>query len=156
MVSCSDGAMTVEQAGSYYGVPHSAAVYYAGAEQGVIGHAVGRGAQFLALSDLTAEQFDALLLGHDPTTQGELRTKATHGDTERAGWDCTLSPPKSISIQAIVAGDKRLLRVDRDAALYAIREAEACPLARRHGRKEWVETSNVLAIMFEHYDSRES
>ena len=94
MVSFSDGAMTVEQAGSYYRVHYSAAGYYAGAEQGVIGHAVGRGAQFLALSDLTAEQFDALLLGHDPTTQGELRTKATHGDTERAGWDCTLSPPK--------------------------------------------------------------
>src|SRR5260370_12348937 len=132
MVSFSDGAMTVEQAGSYYRVPHSAAVYYAGAEQGVIGHAVGRGAQFLALSDLTAEQFDALLLGHDPTTQGELRTKATHGDTERAGWDCTLSPPKSISIQAIVCGDERLMQQRRGSALSSIPEPEVCPRARHH------------------------
>ena len=156
MVSFSDGAMTIEQAGSYYRVHYSAAGYYAGAEQGIIGHAVGRGAQFLALADLTAEQFDALLHGHDPTTQAELRTKATHGDTERAGWDCTLSPPKSISIQALVCRDERLLQVDREAALYAIREVEACALARRHGGKEWVETGNVVAVMFEHYDSRES
>jgi len=156
MVSFSDGAMTIEQAGSYYRAHYSAAGYYAGAEQRIIGHAVGRGAQFLALSDLTAEQFEALLRGHDPTTQTELRTKATHGDTERAGWDCTLSPPKSISIQALVCGDERLMQADRDAAIYAIRGVEACALARRRGGKEWVETGNVVAIMFEHYDSRES
>jgi conjugative relaxase-like TrwC/TraI family protein len=156
MVSFSDGAMTIEQAGSYYRVHYSAAGYYAEAEQGIVGHAVGRGAQFLALSDLTAEQFDALLLGRHPTTQAELRTKATHGDSERAGWDCTLSPPKSISIQALVCGDEQLIEADREAAVYAIREVEACALARRHGGKEWVETGNVVAIMFEHYDSRES
>jgi len=156
MVSFSDGAMTIEQAGSYYRAHYSAAGYYAGTEQGIIGHAVGRGAQLLAVSDLTAEQFEALLRGHHPTTQAELRTKATHGDTERAGWDCTLSPPKSISIQALVCGDERLMQADREAALYAIREVEACALARRHGGKEWVTTGNVVAIMFEHYDSRES
>src|SRR5260370_1147339 len=122
----------------------------AGSEQGIVGHAVGRGEQFLALSDLSAEQFDALLLGHDPTTQAELRTKATHGDSERAGWDCTLSPPKSISIQSLVCGDKRLLQVDRDAALYAIREVEACALPPRHGGPEGVGTGNVVAIMFNH------
>ncbi|HLW69437.1 MAG TPA: MobF family relaxase [Candidatus Binataceae bacterium] len=148
--------MTIEQAGSYYRVHYSAAGYYAGTEQRIIGHAVGRGVQFLALSDLTAEQFEALRRGHDPTTQAELRIKATHGDTERANWDCTLSPPKSISIQALVCGDERLLQVDREAALYAIREVETCALARHHGGKEWAETGNVVAIMFEHYDSRES
>ena len=47
-------------------------------------------------------------------------------------------------------------QVDRDAALYAIGEVEACALARYHGGKDWVETGNVVAIMFEHYDSRES
>ncbi len=156
MVSFSDGAMTIEQAVSYYRVHYSAAGYYAGTEQGIIGRAVGRGAQALGLGEVTADQFNAVLRGQDPTTQAALRIKASHGDTERAGWDCTISPPKSISIQALVCGDEGLLQADREAALYAIREAEACALARRHVGKEWVETGNIVAFMFEHHDSRES
>jgi conjugative relaxase-like TrwC/TraI family protein len=156
MVSFSDGAMTIEQAGSYYRVHYSAAGYYAGTERGIIGHAVGRGAQALGLGEVTAAQFNAVLRGQDPATQVALRIKASHGDSERAGWDCTVSPPKSISIQALVCGDERLLQADREAALYAIREVEACALARRHGGKEWVETGNIVAFMFEHHDSRES
>jgi TrwC relaxase len=110
MVSFSNGAMSVEEAGSYYQVHYSAAGYYAGTEQGIIGHAVGRGAQMLGLGEVTADQFNAVLRGQDPTTQAALRIKATHGDTERAGWDCTISPPKSISIQGSSAAINGWLR----------------------------------------------
>lgn len=158
MVSLSDGAMTVEGASTYYKQHYSTiGEYYTTDETQTIGQALGKGATVLGLQgDITGEQFDALLHGIDPNTGLALRLKASRGDTERAGWDVTLSPPKSISIQALVAGDARLLEADRQAAIYAIQETETCALSRQHGGQDWVQTANVLAVMFEHYDARES
>src|SRR5713101_427975 len=136
MVSLSDGAMGIEDVGNYY----------APDEKPTIGQALGRGAAALGLEgDITAEQFEVLLRGCDPTSGAVLRVKANHGDVTRAGWDVTLSLPKSVSIQALVAGDTRLIEADRQAAITAIREAEACALGRQHGGKEWVQTGNVVA-----------
>ncbi len=158
MVSLSDGAMGIEDAGNYYRNHYSTVgEYYAPDEKPTIGQALGRGAAALGLEgDITAEQFEVLLRGCDPTSGAVLRVKANHGDVTRAGWDVTLSPPKSVSIQALVAGDTRLIEADRQAAITAIREAEACALGRQHGGKEWVQTGNVVAVMFEHHDARES
>jgi conjugative relaxase-like TrwC/TraI family protein len=158
MVSLSDGAMTVEDAGTYYHQHYSTVgEYYAPDQNPTIGQALGKGAAALGLQgDITAEQFEALLHGCDPTTGAVLRAKVTHGNIERAGWDMTLSPPKSVSIRALVAGDTRLIEADRQAARRALQEAEASALGRRRGGKEWVQTANVVAVMFEHYDARES
>jgi len=158
MVSLSDGAMTIEAAGTYYRQHYSTVgEYYAPDEKPTIGHALGEGAAALGLKgDITAEQFDALLHGVDPSSGLALRPKPNRGEVERAGWDITLSPPKSISIQALVAGDPRLIEADRQAAIRAIQEAEACALGRRRGGREWVQTGNVVAVMFEHHDARES
>jgi len=158
MVSLWDGAMTVEDAGNYYRQHYSTVgEYYAPDETLTIGHALGKGAQALGLQgDLTTEQFEALLPGIDPVSGAVLRAAPTHGSEQRAGWDVTLSPPKSVSVQALVAGDARLIEADRQAAIYAIEQAEACALGRRQGGKEWVRTKNIVAVMFEHYDARES
>jgi hypothetical protein len=56
----------------------------------------------------------------------------------------------------LVCGDQRLIAVDREAALFAIQQAEGCALARRRGGRDWIQTGNVVAVMFEHYDARES
>ncbi len=151
-------ALSIENAGSYYRNHYSAAgEYYAPTQALTIGQTVGKGVEALGLpNDITAEQFEALLRGRDPATDAILRTKANHGDVERAGWDMTLSPPKSISIQALVAGDTRLIDADRQAALRAVEEAERCALSRHRGGREWVQSGNIVAIMFEHYDARES
>ena len=151
-------ALSIENAGSYYRNHYSAAgEYYAPTEAPTIGQTVGKAAEALGLArDITAEQFEALLRGHDPTTGAVLRAKATHGEVERAGWDMTLSPPKSVSIQALVAGDTRLIEATRQAAERAIEEAERCALSHQRGGREKVQTSNVCAVIFEHYDARES
>ena len=160
MVSLSDGAMSVDSAGMYYQQHYSSAIgeYYAPGDEPSLGHTLGKGAEVLGLAaEITAEQFDAVLRGIDPTSGIQLRAKANHHrGEERAGWDVTLSPPKSISIQALVAGDTRLIEADRQAALRAIQEVEACALGRRRGGREWVQTGNVVAVMFEHHDARES
>src|SRR5216684_3861600 len=157
MVTFSE-ALSIENAGSYYRNHYSATgEYYAPTEAPTIGQTVGKGVEALGLpNDITAQQFEALLRGRDPATDAILRTKANHGEVERAGWDMTLSPPKSISIQALVAGDTRLIEATRQAAERAIEEAERCALSHQHGGKERVQTSNVCAVIFEHYDARES
>jgi conjugative relaxase-like TrwC/TraI family protein len=161
MVSLSDGALTIDDAVSYYRQHYSTVgEYYAPDQAPVIGQALGRGAEALGIQgDITAERFEALLHGVDPISGAALRSKATQGGVERAGWDVTLSPPKSISIQALVAGDIRLIEADRQAAIFAIQQVEPCALGRRRyggNRQEWVQTANVVAVMFEHHDARES
>jgi len=158
MVSVSDD-LTIENAGSYYKAHYSAAAeYYAPTGASAIGEAVGKGAEALGLAGpITAEQFETLLRGIDPNSGAVLRTGPSRSDaTQRAGFDLTFSPPKSISIQALVVGDTRLIEAARDAALRALREAERCALARQRGGSEWVQTGNICAVVFEHYDARES
>jgi conjugative relaxase-like TrwC/TraI family protein len=153
-------AQTVAHAGQYYELHYSSKIgeYYAPSAEPVVGHALGKGAEALGIAgDITAEQFEALLRGQDPNSDLRIRMKSSRPDAvERAGWDCTISPPKSISIQALVAGDQRLIEVDRRAATRAMQLAEACALGRQHGGKEWVLSGNIIAVMFEHFDSRES
>ena len=153
-------AQTVEHAGQYYKQHYSSKIgeYYAPTADPVVGVALGKGAEALGIAgDITAERFEALLRGQDPTSDLRIRMKSSRPDAvERAGWDCTISPPKSISIQALVAGDARLIEVDRRAAMRAMQQAEACALGRQHGGQEWVQSGNIIAVMFEHFDSRES
>lgn len=156
MVSVSD-ALTIENAGSYYRAHYSAVgEYYSPTDIPAIGQAVGGGVEALGLAGpVTAEQFEALLRGIDLNSGALLRTGPSRSDaTARAGFDMTFSPPKSISIQALVAGDTRLIEATRNAALRTLQEAERCALERQHGGSEWVQTSNICAVVFEHYDAR--
>ncbi|MBV8362766.1 MAG: relaxase domain-containing protein, partial [Deltaproteobacteria bacterium] len=159
MISLSKGAMNVGGAKLYFENHYSVRDYYTQDEKFANGYVFGKAAEALGLhggSEITAEQFERLLRGEEPNTGIVLRTKANHGTTHRAGWDITLSPPKSVTLQALVAGDARLIEAGREAAIYAIEQAEKCALSRRHGGREWVQTANVVAVMFEHHQARES
>jgi conjugative relaxase-like TrwC/TraI family protein len=158
MVSVSDD-LTIENAASYYKAHYAAAAeYYAPTDATVIGQALGKGAEALGLAGpISAEQFECLLRGIDPNSGAVLRADPSRSDAaRRAGFDLTFSPPKSISIQALVAGDTRLIEAARNAALRALKEIECCALARQRGGSEWVQTNNICAVVFEHYDARES
>jgi conjugative relaxase-like TrwC/TraI family protein len=152
MVSVSD-PLTVENAGNYYKVHYSAAgEYYAPTEAPTIGQAIGKAAETLGIAgNITAEQFESLLRGIDPNSQMALRGAVSRPDAvQRAGFDMTFSPPKSISIQALVAGDARLISAVRDAVLHTLEIAEHCAFAHQHGGQEWVQTDSICAAMFEH------
>jgi conjugative relaxase-like TrwC/TraI family protein len=158
MVSVSD-ALTIENAASYYKAHYSTVgEYYAPTGASTIGEAFGQGAEALGLAGpVTAQQFDSLLRGIDPNSGAVLRTGPSRSDaTARAGFDMTFSPPKSISIQALVAGDHRLIEAARNAAVRTLQETERCALSRQRGGSEWVQTANICAVVFEHYDARES
>ena len=75
----------------------------------------------------------------------------------RAGIDCTFSAPKSVSLAALVAGDKRLLKVHDKAVNVALghieRELMGTLLGTEEARK-FTKTGNLTAAQFTHVVSR--
>ena len=75
---------------------------------------------------------------------------------KRAGTDFELSAPKSVSIQALVHGDERLLQAHREAASAAMAFLESQVGARRgKDGKVWETTGKSLIGRVTHFTSRE-
>lgn len=75
----------------------------------------------------------------------------------RPGWDVTLSAPKSVSIMAEVAGDRRLIEAHGQAVKIALAHVEAHMAATRvrHGGCVMREaTGNLVVASFQHGTSR--
>jgi len=116
----------------------------------------GKGADELGLSgdvdrDVFRELLDGKVAGHQLGTirDGQLE--------HRPGWDVTLSAPKSVSIMAEVAGDRRLIEAHGQAVKTALAHVEAHMAATRvrHGGSVMREaTGNAIVASFQHGTSR--
>lgn len=87
-----------------------------------------------------------------------LRDSSFRTDTsnERLGLDLTFNAPKSVSIQALVAGDSRLIQAHHEAVKESLAIFEKAAQARRKiGGKSRVEDTGKLAVaMFRHETNR--
>lgn len=116
----------------------------------------GRGAQSLGLSgEVDRAAFRELLDGRiDGQQLGTIRG----GQLEhRPGWDLTLSAPKSVSIMAEVAGDRRLIVAHGEAARTAMAHVEqhlAATRIRNGGSINREATGNLVIASFRHGTSR--
>jgi conjugative relaxase-like TrwC/TraI family protein len=74
----------------------------------------------------------------------------------RAGYDATFSAPKSVSIQAFIGGDARLIAAHETAVTEALRELEtfACHQDGRGINKRYVASGQIAAAIFRHGESR--
>lgn len=151
MVASVSALTSSAQASSYY----EADDYYA--EGGLSpSEWSGKGAEELGLSgDVDRDQFRELLDGKIGDQQlGTFR----HGQLEhRPGWDVTLSAPKSVSIMAEVAGDRRLIEAHGEAVKTALAHVETHMAATRvrHGGSVTREiTGNLIVASFQHGTSR--
>ena len=63
------------------------------------------------------KKFESVLSGHVPGTDVRLGRKRDGEHVHRPGWDITLSAPKSVSLEALVRGDRRVIRA-HDQAVY--------------------------------------
>ena len=146
------GALTsAGQAASYY----EADDYYA--EGGLApSEWFGEGAADLGLvGEVDRAQFREMLEGRIGDRQ--LGTTRDGKVEHRPGWDITLSAPKSVSIMAEVAGDKRLLAAHASATRIALGHVEKTMAATRvrNGADVTRETTGNLAIAtFRHATSR--
>ncbi|HET6523551.1 MobF family relaxase [Sphingopyxis sp.] len=116
----------------------------------------GKGARELGLSgDVDRDVFRDLLDGKIGDRQlGTIRDGRLE---HRPGWDITLSAPKSVSIMAEVAGDRRLIAAHGQAVTTALAHVEAHMAAtrvRRGGNVAREATGNLVVASFQHGTSR--
>ena len=107
-----------------------------------------------------AEDFQQLLEGKLPDGERLRKRKATRaGYKDRAALDCTFSAPKSVSLLALVKGDRQLEKAHREAVratLQVMEERYATTRQRRGGGiRQVVRTGNLLAAQFHHDTNRE-
>ncbi|WP_447759697.1 MobF family relaxase [Sphingopyxis panaciterrae] len=156
MVASVSALTSSEQASSYY----EADDYYA--EGGLSpSEWYGKGAEELGLSgDVDRERFRELLDGKvgDQQLGRHVGVSGRDGELEhRPGWDVTLSAPKSVSIMAEVAGDRRLIGAHGEAVKTALAHVETHMAATRvrHGGSVAREpTGNLIVATFQHGTSR--
>jgi conjugative relaxase-like TrwC/TraI family protein len=127
----------------------------------------GRGAELLGLrGEVNNKQFEAVREGLDPMTGQFLRPRHSADRTSADGsrvskarslYDFTFSAPKSVSIQAIVGVDDRLITAHNKAVWEALVESERFA-ATRVGRNDTTEnrtTGNWVVAAYSHDTSRE-
>jgi len=116
----------------------------------------GKGAKTLGLQGAVHfETFKELLKGNLPNNERMMQTQK--GQYHRPGYDLTFSAPKSVSILALVLGDKSIQEAHRQAvksALSQLEKKEAAFRLKHKGNVEIVKTGNYLVGAFEHSDSR--
>lgn len=118
----------------------------------------GRGAAALGLEGaVDAVVFKKLL--HGETPQGScLHARRIDPATHRAATDYTFSAPKSVSIAALIQGDRRALEAHDQAVrttLSVLEERYAQTRVRTPSGRQRVTTGNIAAALFRHETSRE-
>ncbi|EJL6680142.1 relaxase domain-containing protein [Vibrio cholerae] len=120
---------------------------------------VGSGAEALSLvGEVERETFKSLLDGRLPDGQ-QVGTFRDGEWKHQPGTDLTFSAPKSVSILAEVAGDKRLLEAHDRAVQVVLQyiESEYIVTRNRNRTKDTVEyekTGSLVAATFKHTTSR--
>lgn len=143
--SASD-AFTYYQQGDYY------------TTEGVEGHSFwfGKGAESLNLAGpVDFGIFKELLEGKLPN--GTLMTQTARGEYHRPGYDLTFSAPKSISILALIGGNKEVLQAYRQSiqeVLVKIEQKYGSCRNKEKGVTEIEKTQNMVFAVFEHADTR--
>lgn len=120
---------------------------------------VGRGAEALGLKGIVdRDTFQRLLSGE--VADQKLGTQRDGKWQHRAGFDLTFSAPKSVSLLAEAAGDRRLIdaheKAVRQALDYIEREAAVARIHTRQGgdSMEYQNTGNLAVATFRHATSR--
>ena len=134
--------------------------------QRVTGQWFGSGAERLGLSSkVGAEAFLRLCENRHPASGETLTQRLNTMRMDKAGdnaanrrifYDFTFSPPKSVSVAALVGADDRILEAHAQAVRSAMKEFEAFATTRvRVGKADCDRsTGNFVAAMFTHDTSR--
>ncbi|WP_263349693.1 MobF family relaxase [Acidicapsa acidisoli] len=127
----------------------------------------GQGARLVGLhGEVKSAQFEAIREGMHPLTGDYLRPRHSsdrlddQGNTQtkaRSLYDLTFSAPKSISIQAVVGGDERLIAAHDKSVQAALGEGEryAATRVRLAHSNDNRTTSNWIVATYRHDTSRE-
>ena len=113
----------------------------------------GEGSEALGLAgEVSKDAFEGVLNGILPSGEAVAQV-----ENRRAGYDLTFSMPKSASVMAYVAGDKRVLAANMAAVQKTMAWVEKNLAEGRRdveGRKVPVQTGNLVYALFQHDTSR--
>ncbi len=157
----------LKNAKSYFEEHLAVGDYYSESEQ-VVGEWIGTGATLLNLQAVVGQDdFLKLCENRHPHTGERLTQRLNHSRQDvngkeaevanrRVFFDFTFSPPKSVTIAALVAEDSRIVEAHRAAVKLAVNELEqfAATRVRRAGTNADRVTGNMVAALFEHETSR--
>jgi conjugative relaxase-like TrwC/TraI family protein len=128
---------------------------------------IGAGAGLLGLEGIVTREVFLSLCENQHSASGKRLTqrqktrridKAGSGKSanRRVFFIFTISPPKSVSIAALVADDSRIVAGHREAVRAAVAELEwfASARIREGGANRDRRTGNIVAALFEHETSR--
>jgi conjugative relaxase-like TrwC/TraI family protein len=137
----------------------------------VSGQWFGDGAKELGLAGVTTENEFMNLCRNLHPQSGEqltprLNSKRVRVDKDgsvhesanrRVFYDFTLSPPKSVSIAALVGNDQRIIEAHDEAVQVAMRELQIYAATRVRKQNQYAHrvTGNVVGAMFRHDTSRD-
>ena len=108
---------------------------------------------------VSPKRFNAILEGHVPGTDIRLGRMRDGEHQHRPGLDITLSAPKSVSLAALLHGDRRVVRAHDEAVRAALDRVEAALLQTRGWdpatrRRPRVKAHGMVAATFRHLASR--
>ncbi|PHM59480.1 MobF family relaxase [Xenorhabdus ishibashii] len=142
--SASGAASYYEQEDNYYFLGEATTSWF------------GKGAESLGLTgQVNREDFKNVLEGKLPN--GESLEHIVNGENKhRPGYDLTFSAPKSVSVLALVVGDKAVLDAHNTAVKKTLTELEKMASTRimKEGIVSVEETNNITAALFLHDTSR--
>ena len=128
MMSMSPGALNSGQVERYFEEHYSTDDYYTQG-QTCVGQWIGQGAEGLGLSGKVArDDFAALLQGLHPRSGAVSVPVAGHNGQHAAGWDSVFSAPKSVSLQALIGADHRLIQAHEQAVQRTFTRSKNMPL----------------------------
>jgi len=160
---------SVGDAKKYFREHLSVGEYYREGQKAA-GNWIGQGAAELGLSGITTEEEFARLCDNLHPQTGErltLRHKTTRTEVGEDGlerqtfnrrvyYDFTFSPPKSVSIVALAAGDTRIVRAHEQAVAAALNQLQSFAATRVRKNDQCTDrtTGNIVAAIFRHDTSR--
>ena len=105
-------------------------------------------------------RFESVLSGRVPKTDIRLGRIVEGEHQHRPGWDFTCSAPKSVSIEALVVGDTRVIRAHDEAVRATLHWIEADLLVTRGWdpetrRRPRVKADGMTVAGFRHLTSRD-
>jgi conjugative relaxase-like TrwC/TraI family protein len=154
----------LKNAKGYFEEHLSVGDYYSENER-VPGEWAGEGATMLGLAGaVTRDEFLALCDNLHPKNGGQLtqrrntsrRAEDGQAANRRVFYDFTFSPPKSVSVAALLGSDGRIITAHAGAVKTALAELERFAATRIRGanRNSDRRTGNIVAALFEHETSR--
>ncbi|HEY6323267.1 MAG TPA: MobF family relaxase, partial [Thermoanaerobaculia bacterium] len=147
-------ALSCERVATYFKGDYTIGDYYTADRVGGTGTWQGRGAERLGLAgDVSPDDFFALLRGQSPRDGCQLVAAETGSGKHRAAWDVQAAPDKSVSLVALVGGDRRVIDAHLTAARRALAELEEHALVKDRKRRP-VASRNLVIARFDHDSSR--